>query len=329
MLSKIRYHLANRAFDGLCALGMGGRWLADRPGGRILVYHGIDQCDGSGFNARFVGVERFREHMLWFREHYRLVSLAEFLEGDRHPSRFALALTFDDGYAGAFELALPILQELEIPATFFVTTVQVRAQEFLWADLVDITAHTDPGPIEIAGATYRRDRRGELVDAGDGTPLKTRCRTGSRKLVEEVTAVLAERSRPVLLDEAYRIYWKLVEPEALRAAAASPLFTVGSHGVSHVSLGCVSEEVAREELSESKRWLEEQLQTECVAVAFPDGSHTPAVRQLAREAGYRYLLGHDPDLWEGEPAPGFRGRLTVNPFVSTNNLVRCIHAGRY
>ena len=42
-------------------------------------------------------------------------------EQDRLPEN-AVAVTFDDGYRDNFECALPILDEFEIPATFFVAT---------------------------------------------------------------------------------------------------------------------------------------------------------------------------------------------------------------
>ena len=60
--------------------------------------------------------------MRWLADHYRVVGLGEFIE--RLTSGASLqsmaALTFDDGYAGVFEHAVPILQALGMPATVFI-----------------------------------------------------------------------------------------------------------------------------------------------------------------------------------------------------------------
>lgn len=52
LLRKIRVRGKAMAFDVLSAAGFGGRFLRERPGGRILVWHGLDDRGGSGFNAR-------------------------------------------------------------------------------------------------------------------------------------------------------------------------------------------------------------------------------------------------------------------------------------
>ena len=67
----------------------------------------------------------------------------------------------------------------------------------------------------------------------------------------------------------------------------SGLFTVGSHGASHVKLGSLSDEEALQELVESKRRLEGITGREVSLVAFPHGCYTERTIELAQRAGYR------------------------------------------
>ena len=72
---------------------------------RIIVFHDIQD---KGL---------FRERMQWLKNNYQVVSLSRLLSENGNNQ---IAITFDDGYANWITNALPILQELNIPATFFV-----------------------------------------------------------------------------------------------------------------------------------------------------------------------------------------------------------------
>ena len=79
---------------------------------------------------------------------------------------------------------------------------------------------------------------------------------------------------------------------------------VGAHTRSHPQLDQLPEPLVREELCTSKRWLEDELGLAVPGLAYPFGYSSRLVRQLAREAGYRYAYavgnrtaGADADLF--------------------------------
>jgi peptidoglycan/xylan/chitin deacetylase (PgdA/CDA1 family) len=83
------------------------------------VQRGADVSDGLTVDPQTFGA--FCE---FFRRHFHVVPLSELigkLEKGRTPSR-ELAITFDDGYRDNFENAMPILENLGLPATFFVVS---------------------------------------------------------------------------------------------------------------------------------------------------------------------------------------------------------------
>jgi len=71
-----------------------------------------------------VDTATFERYCRFFRRHFRVVSLPELvskLERGSPPNR-ELVITFDDGYRDNYENALPVLEKLSLPATFFLIT---------------------------------------------------------------------------------------------------------------------------------------------------------------------------------------------------------------
>lgn len=73
----------------------------------------------------FKTVAQFRADLLWLKAHFRFASYPELMEArdagrPLGPNR--VFLSFDDGYAECFSVVRPMLLELGIPCTFFLTT---------------------------------------------------------------------------------------------------------------------------------------------------------------------------------------------------------------
>ena len=99
------------------------RFSAD-DGIPILLYHKIGTPQrASRIKRQYVSPGLFRLHMQCLvRAGYQAVSLGQVLrcvEGGAAPSRKPIAITFDDGYAGLYHHALPVLRELGLTATVF------------------------------------------------------------------------------------------------------------------------------------------------------------------------------------------------------------------
>lgn len=103
----------------------------------ILMYHQVD-CPRSPLEQRFcTPPEDFARQMAWLgRAGYRGVSLDDIrahVAGERRLSGNAVHITFDDGFVGVLEHALPALQEHAMPATLFALPGQTGAtNEWMW-----------------------------------------------------------------------------------------------------------------------------------------------------------------------------------------------------
>lgn len=99
----------------------------------VLMYHEVRVARNSWERRYFVSPSRFSEHVHALRATgYHACSLADFrawVTGQRRLPSKAVLLTFDDGYAGVFEHAYPLLRSEGIPFAVFVVTSALGATD--------------------------------------------------------------------------------------------------------------------------------------------------------------------------------------------------------
>lgn len=148
----------------------------------ILCYHRF----GPGGGKMVVASEVFATQMDYLaRNGYRVIRLAEleeFLQGRRQLPRRAVVITIDDGYAGTYHVALPILKKHGFPATVFLYSDFVGSRDALtWqqmkelveSGLIDIQAHSKTHAnlsLRLAGESDERYR--ERIDGELRAPQK-------------------------------------------------------------------------------------------------------------------------------------------------------------
>ena len=72
----------------------------------------------------------------------------------------------------------------------------------------------------------------------------------------------------------------------LKRLVTIPGITLGVHGVQHERMSFMSEAKLREDLAESRDWLEQLTSVAVSTLSYPHGSFTPMVAAAVEEAGY-------------------------------------------
>lgn len=263
-----------------------------RPGGLVLGYHRIiDQpWDPLGL---CVHPSHFRQQLEVLRELYTPISLRELVQALRQGTELKhyVALTFDDGYGDFIENALPMLQDLDMPATVFITT-GCTGRTFWWDDVVSALdpAYRNSATLKVRWSGTPGDRDYTDLDTLDGATRVAReicrelshCDAGARAQIlaqlpkgERQTSNLPDMARPM-------------SGEEIRVLARCPNIELGSHTVSHSQLASLEESEQLHEIETSKHELETLVAGEICAFSYPHGSISDASRRHLEHAGYRY-----------------------------------------
>lgn len=283
--------------------------LRDAPA--ILMYHRVAEPPWDPWGLA-VPPALFREQLEALKSRRTLLSmdaLVAGLETGSLPPR-ATALTFDDGYADNLLVAAQILEDLEVPATLFLTSGLISASRRFWWDelarLVLAGREAADFEFEIGGTRLaaawpvQAELPADLPEWRVGDPTADPRRLAYHRLWRALqrmdaagrdaamAALAAElgRSEP-LAEDAHGLP---MTPDMARSAP-SRWIALGAHGRSHAPLTALPPAARREELQSAR--------TEIAAItggapppgmSYPHGSFDDETRAMAAEAGYRWAV---------------------------------------
>ena len=79
----------------------------------------------------------------------------------------------------------------------------------------------------------------------------------------------------------------------IRELVSNPLVKIGSHSANHLNLSTCSEYQLKEELLESKNYLEDSLGMEISMISYPFGKYNEKVQKLTQESKYKFAFNSD------------------------------------
>lgn len=265
--------LAKRAILASGAL----RLISPSASTAILMYHSV-MPDPAAHADSLGGIihseTEFRAQMELLCRDYHPISLDEVvgsLDSRKQLPKRSVAVTFDDGYADNAEVAMPILNRLGIPATFYVTVHCVEQRKLPWPSRLRFAFRKTKLPqwTDACGKSWNlKDsesrERAYLAACDDGCRL-------SGSLQEDFVRQLEEQlgaSAPPDLSSLMMSY------DQIRSLAGHG-HIVGSHTMTHPNLAYLKEDQARTELAKSKRYLERELKASIRHFSYPCPALSP------------------------------------------------------
>jgi peptidoglycan/xylan/chitin deacetylase (PgdA/CDA1 family) len=235
-----------------------------------------------------------REDLRFLIEHYlengyAFISPDSLGEGLSGSGRF-VQMTFDDGYRNNLD-AVPILEEFDVPATFFITSKNVEEGRSFWWDVVyRSTVGKGRSPREF------HTRMGELI----------------WQPVESTEATLLEECGDAAFTPVSDLDRPMTETE-LRELAAHPLVSIGNHTKGHGVLTCYDEAGIRDQIGVCQRYLTGVIGAEPETISYPCGQYNDLVIRVVSEFGFRYGFSTEE---RKTPTPvESSGQLTLGRFV--------------
>jgi len=319
----------------------------------ILNYHRVANLT-SDPHLLSVSPEHFQAQIKHLAEKYHPVSLMDLIEIVRSRKKIPdnlVCVTFDDGYADNLWNAKPILEKFQVPATVFVTTGYVDSEREFWGDDLEriiLLPETIPDTLDlrIMGNNYHWDLK-------ESTLLKKEYSNNNNKKLTtynpldyagwDVTQCSFPSPRHRIYNDLHRLLKPLENPEQdtlmgilcnwagvpetgrpdhralnqdeIRMLNHGGIIDIGSHTVSHPSLKQNSSVIQKDEILNSKKYLENVLKHEITSFSYPFGGRedfSQITEMIVKNAGYQLACANYSD-----PVT-----LRTNPFALPRYLVR-------
>ncbi|GEJ56283.1 polysaccharide deacetylase family protein [Anaeromyxobacter diazotrophicus] len=288
----------------LCAAG--ARWLvrsvarraAGGPRVLILSYHlpTLELAEPSRrvLPSLLVSRQTLRRQLQQLAREREIVTLDQARAVLAEPAAGAAArgpdvavVTFDDGYAGVHEVALPVLRELRLPAAVYVPTGYVGTARRLLHDRLFASLTELQRRRLLPEAAGLAPELQALLDAcAGGVPGATLDRLIARLPHDRLRAIAEALERRLgMREQDLPPETRIMGWDELRALEAGGV-EVGGHSVEHVALVNVPLAQARAEIRGCREHLAERLGERARHFAYPNGYHSPKIRAAVAEAGF-------------------------------------------
>jgi peptidoglycan/xylan/chitin deacetylase (PgdA/CDA1 family) len=276
------------------------RVAARRGHGLVLVYHRV-RADGDVPQCEVVpslGRSRLRAQLEALAELGDIVDLPRLLDPPAARRRPRFALTFDDDYPHHAAHALPVLRDVGVPGTFFLSGRALHGLGPYWWERLEALVAAD-GVAEAGRAL------GVSGDSAQALAAACETRPDARSRVEAIAPRAVEQPLDV---------------DGISALAAAGM-TLGFHTLEHPLLPALDGDRLAAALTTGRGELAAVTGRPMTLLAYPHGKADQRVAQSAHAAGYAaaWTGWAQPSRVDGDPFLLGRwepGPLDVDSFVA-------------
>ncbi|MDB0037792.1 polysaccharide deacetylase family protein [bacterium] len=254
-----------------------------------VMYHGVVEEDSNYFSPRHLWKEQFEQHLKYLKANFDVISDEEAFRrvaAKETLKRHTITITFDDGFLNNLRTALPLIEKYQIPVTLFVSSLCAIDDnaKCLWADYIAAINHFYPSEVvEIAGFKFVNGFDSKKNQSISDFIKLSSCHDRDRIMTDLINKYDLDEKLKTLPTEV----WKLMSRDELSSFAKSKYVNIGTHGHNHYNLGSIKPEEAKQDLERSLELLNELIPEGIDSIAYPDGSYSDEVKQIAQELGIK------------------------------------------
>lgn len=278
----------------------------------ILMYHRINTAVSDTWQLS-VSPDHFQEQLSCLKD-YTIIALQQLIAAikENNIPENAIALTFDDGYLDNYLTAVPLLEQYQFPASFFITNSIDSNKEFWWDALEYILLENDHLPetvslsINHTSHTWHLNQPWQEIVSEDkikefASWLPWKIPPSAKHALFLHLSILMKSvsvmERENILLQLFRLSekkagirtgYKLMGQEHLVAISKNHLFEIGCHSANHIALANFDSAVQEKEIIDNKIFLETLLYREVNGYGFAHGSYDEHSIRLLKEKGFRY-----------------------------------------
>lgn len=244
----------------------------------IFLFHGVINKNKGGvrnYTKKHLEKDFFYRFLLELKKQGYPLSMDEVMDHYKTDKPFpprSFAVTFDDGFENNYSIAAPILKELKLPATFYVTTGFIEQNQMSWIDCVEYCLDLTP-----KGKLYLPWSRSASIfeNIEDKIRLlnhiRSRVKPDPSIDVEALVGDIFSQCRIPAIEQNDDPLDLKMSWEQVKELASDRNFIVGGHSHRHVNLAFLESSERETEIAVSIDLLEQRAGIRCRHYSYPEG----------------------------------------------------------
>lgn len=284
-----------------------------------------------------VSPQNFEQHLQFLKASGNVISLEKFgtdlLNEQLDPN--SIVITFDDGYIDNLEVAMPLLEKYELPATFFITSAHIDTnKEFWWDELEELILFTKHLPHDITININKKLIQANLADEATLDPLTEIKHRTWKACTEEPPTKRAKLFYHIWEQLKFMCYdnqqeqlkilrtwanipflprdtYRTITSGELKQLASGQNCVIGAHSLTHIALAKFTYDIQFNELTGNKNLLQQITGKEINLVSYPYGSNNDDTLKISAGAGFTIACSTNEKSINAKSNPHQLGRFQV------------------
>lgn len=314
-------NIRNYWFDKMFSGAFFDRFLVSRIKGKglSLMYHEV-LPDDEGLPAWTVVKETcFRKQIIFLKQYFDIVTIDEAISrtySQAMSRKPYVTITFDDGYKGNYSCVLPIIEELGVPITIYVSSSAIEKEQSYWYDKIISLLHNDePFTVDLADYNMGKYKLDVVNSEKERWASIQSLLTAMKKINPVEREKIVEKICDQVTCDGFK-QLKLMTVAELKLLASSDLVTIGGHSHCHNILTQLTDKEINASLQENRNLLQQWTSGDIIHFAYPNGNFNDKVIDFVKENGFLSAVTVNPGYWSAEKSPMLLPRFGVGRFDS-------------
>ena len=298
----------------------------------VSNYHYIRESFESKYPSIFgVTPDEFRKQLVLLKNQGEFITpknLVGNIEAVLNSKDNHFLITFDDGLKEQFDCALPILDELNIPALFFINSINHIEKKVSLAHQIHLVRSVVSSDELFESLVTMTNRKLSQLERQQAHQFYRFDSPQSAELKYFLNVLLDFTTQEKFINAIFTKYFdekEVLESLYMNTDEIQQLIKrgyIGSHTHSHLPLGIYDEQTILYELETTKKYLENLGGETINCVAYPFGTKeaaTDEVGELAQQMGYTIGFTTKPGINNGSSNPLLLNRFDCNELIGGKN----------
>ncbi len=270
----------------------------------ILVAHHLHTKEQVGFRQppnNSILLEDFRKNILILQRNYSIISLdkaIDMLEGRLPWKKRCAVLTFDDSMKCNITLAAPLLSELKINATFYISTDAIDNQQPYWWYRLTYAFEFRKRNVEEIVLTSNDKLIPDYKNIDDSLlELKKRIKwLPYNRVNQEIDGIEKQLGSSLLSIRSKDPFSALLAWDDVKKLIEMNM-TIGCHTINHHNITIYNDDEFKKEIIDSRKIIQERCGYHCNNFSFPYGIYSNKSCIEVKNAGYRSAVTMKSPGW--------------------------------